>query len=143
MKLKLAPFLIFLLTAVCAAQLFLLSTPGPVTALPPRPTATAVPAPKPQIPGAQIALQLEGEVPNGIWTVVQWQDAQDSWHDVTGWQGTPDENHTVVWWVGAENLGTGPFRWLILQDDEILGTSESFNLPLYPYTISTITMNVP
>ncbi len=127
MKLKLVPFLIVLATAVIIAQLFLLSTPTPVTALPPRPTATAVPAPT--IPGAKITLHAAGPISPDNWTVVQWQDAQGKWHDVTGWQGELEADHTKTWWVGVEHLGSGPFRWLVLTEDEVVGSSAAFYLP--------------
>ena len=141
MKLKLVPFLMILLTAVCAAQLFLLSTPSPVTALPPRPTATAVPTPALQVPGAQIVLQFEGDINNNVWTIVQWQDAQSDWHDVTGWQGTLDTNNTKTWWVGEEELGTGPFCWLVVDENEVVRTSDPFNLPALPFETLTILVN--
>jgi len=71
--------------------------------------------------------------------VVEWQDADGMWHAVAGWQGTLDrvavEDGAVTgyktWWVGAEDLGTGPFRWLIYRGKggERLATSEPFYLP--------------
>ena len=138
MKPKLVPLLILLLTAVFVAQLFLFSTPGPVAALPPRPTATAVPASASQVSGAQIVLQIESDINNEVWTIVQWQDAQGDWHDVTGWQGTLDANNTKTWWVGEKDFGTGPFRWLVVEENEIVGTSDPFNLPALPFETLTI-----
>lgn len=131
MKLKVVPFLIVLLTAVITAQLFLLSQPAPVTALPPRPTATAVPAP--QAPGAKISLLVEGEIAADNWTKVQWQDADEVWHDVTGWQGELEADGTKTWWVGEELLGSGPFRWIVLANNKAVGLSNPFNLPTTPY----------
>lgn len=127
MKVKLIPFLMLVLTAVLTAQLFLLSTPAPVTALPPRPTATAVPASA--APGAKITLHTTGTISPDNWTVVQWQDAQGEWHDVTGWQGELEADHTKTWWVGEENLGRGPFRWLVMNEAALAGSSEAFYLP--------------
>ncbi len=137
MKMKLVPFLIVLLTAVITAQLFLLSQPTTVTALPPRPTPTAVPAP--QTPGANINLLVEGEIAADNWTKVQWQDANDVWHDVTGWQGELEADGTKTWWVGEELLGSGPFRWVVLEDGDIVALSETFQMPtLYYETLEVI-----
>ncbi|MCA9917898.1 MAG: hypothetical protein KC445_08105 [Anaerolineales bacterium] len=132
MKVKLLPFLTLVFTAVFTAQLFLLSTPAPVTALPPRPTPTAVPAPP--LPGAQIRLQLAGEMSANNWTIVQWQDAAGSWHDVSGWQGELEADGSKTWWVGQELLGSGPFRWLVLLDGTAVAHSDVFELPTQPGT---------
>jgi len=96
-----------------------------------------------------------------LWTIVQWQGPEGHWQDVKGWQGTLDKlvntrssasSHRIPlkqlhsseqpvslhsfkgyksWWVGAEDLGRGPFRWVIYksQDGALLSTSEPFNLP--------------
>ncbi len=36
-----------------------------------------------------------------------------------------------VWWVAEEDLGRGPFRWLVYKGEEgkLLATSEPFYLP--------------
>lgn len=126
MKLKLVPFLIVLLTAVFMAQLILLSQPAQVTALPPRPTPTAV---APQALGAKISLHVTGDIAPNNWTKIQWQDADAKWHDVTGWQGELEADGTKTWWVGEELLGSGPFRWLILEDGDITALSDTFYMP--------------
>lgn len=100
------------------------------------PTATPVPI----IAGGRITLSVQATQPmhNTLWTVVQWQDANQDWHDVEGWQGTLDENGQVIWWVAAKDLETGPFRWLVYEstDKQVsLVTSESFNLPHNKQTI--------
>ena len=57
-----------------------------------------------------------------------------------GWQGTLDrveaeDGSDVVgyktWWVGEDDLGKGPFRWLVYQSEggRLLATSEPFDLP--------------
>jgi hypothetical protein len=71
------------------------------------------------------------------WTVVQWQDGQGEWHDVTGWQGNFDEfiGEAVgakTWAVVEDDqFGTRPFRWQILQrvGGKALKTSDPFKLP--------------
>jgi len=37
----------------------------------------------------------------------------------------------VRWYVGKEDLGSGPFRWLVYdaQDGRLLATSDLFDLP--------------
>lgn len=128
MKSKLIYPFLFALTAVFVLQFFIVGSPTVVTALPPRPTATAVPAQNPKIKGAQIILQIEGELSSEIWTIVQWQDAQNAWHDVSGWQGTLDADNQKTWWVGEEHLGAGPFRWMV-HGDNFTELSDDFFLP--------------
>ena len=113
--------------------------------LPPRPTPvtpTSTPAPKPRKPaGAWIELQvrLPASDPSltwqQLWTTVQWQDLNGGWHDVEGWRGTPDSMVNgvgiKVWWVAQNDLGTGPFRWVVHrgQGGEYLAEGDPFNLP--------------
>lgn len=98
--------------------------------LPPRPTPEPT---KSKQPGAYIQLQLSGASvgSDGVWTVVQWVDASDEWHDVTGWQGTVEQDGTQTWWVAPNDKGAGPFRWQILSSPtgSILATSDEFMLP--------------
>ena len=100
--------------------------------LPPRPT----PVPEeetsdePSRPvGAEIALSV---VPaqSGLWSVVQWQDANGDWQTVEGWQGALDGGFKL-WWVAQKDFGTGPFRWAVYQNagGEFLGASDPFMLP--------------
>ena len=93
------------------------------------PAPTAVP---PLLPvGGTLILQVYNAPPDA-WTVVQWQDANGGWHDVTGWQSQLTDGY-VGWWVAPENYATGPFRWLLLTaaEGEQLGASDSFYLPGY------------
>lgn len=123
----------------------------PTAELPDRPNPEASPDAVPvSLPtGGLIRLQLQ--LPSetlarvgswqSLWTVVQWQDAEGSWHDVEGWQGTFDDFRAEttqgiargqkLWWVAPADLGTGPFRWLVQQepDDEQLAVSAPFHLP--------------
>ena len=64
-----------------------------------------------------------------LWSVVQWQGVNDTWNDVDGWRGTFDPNNVVKWWVGYEDLGRGPFRWVVYQGETVLFISEPFQLP--------------
>ena len=98
-----------------------------VEALPPRPIPEKT---EPAETGAYIKLQVEA-APAGMWTVVQWEDANGGWHDVGGWQGTLDDETTKLWWVAPKDFGTGPFRWTAfdIAGGEMLGVSNPFNLP--------------
>jgi len=106
--------------------------PRPPTSTPVHlPTATPAGKRAASIPtGAYIVLQADGVDP-GVWAMVQWADAQGDWHDVTGWQGDLDDGHRKTWWVHPRDFGTGPFRWIVLQErgGSILGASASFYLP--------------
>jgi hypothetical protein len=99
-------------------------------------TAAATPAPPtaellyPNLTGAFIELTAEPMQPN-LWTRLQWQDASGNWHDIEGWQGSFNPDQRVLWYIGSEQLGAGPFRWLVdeSQGGERLGMSQPFNLP--------------
>jgi len=115
---------------------------------PPPPTSTPTPIPLPvaakpaQVEGAAIELRVQPADETvwqtyfwqDLWTVVQWQK-QGVWYDVTGWQGTLDKvvdgTGQKTWWVGKDDLGRGPFRWVVYrnQGGPILVISESFYLP--------------
>ena len=88
-----------------------------------------------------------------LWTVVQWQDHKDVWHDVAGWQGTLHEiassdDGSVVgskpWWVGREDLGKGPFRWRIYRRRYgwLMATSEPFYLPEHSRGTTTVEVDL-
>lgn len=73
----------------------------------------------------------------GLWTTVQWSDGVN-WHDVDGWRGNLDSIAKTdgwvgqkLWWVAGDDLGKGPFRWLVFlsPDGRLLTTSEPFYLP--------------
>ena len=70
-----------------------------------------------------------------LWTVVQWQDHAGGWQNVEGWQGTLDgvdgDVGRKVWWVDDDDLGKGPFRWVVYlgQGGAVLIRSDSFHLP--------------
>jgi hypothetical protein len=84
----------------------------------------------PHLTGAFIELQAEPLQPD-LWTRIQWQDAFGNWHDIEGWQGSFNPDQRVLWYVGAEQLGDGPFRWLVYesQGGDLLAVSDSFHLP--------------
>ena len=70
-----------------------------------------------EIRGATIQL-IGTSVTTNLWSVVQWKGG-NTWHDVEGWRGTFNQENLVIWWVGHENLGSGPFRWVVYQDETI------------------------
>ena len=84
----------------------------------------------PRLTGAFIELQAEPLRP-GLWTRMQWQDAEGGWHNIEGWQGSFNEEQRVSWWVGEEHLGEGPFRWLVYESQagDLLAVSQPFSLP--------------
>jgi hypothetical protein len=88
-----------------------------------------------------------------LWTVVQWQSAEGTWHIVEGWQGTLDrveveENGDIigekVWWVYETNLGQGPFRWLVYEGrgGRLIAAGDSFHLPASVNQQSTIEVSL-
>ena len=102
--------------------------------LPPRPEPTATPQPNKPLKGAALVLQLTGAVtgPQGVWTVIEWQDPHtEEWYVVEGWQGTVETDGSQMWWVSSSDLATGPFRWLIYVEEggDLMGNSEPFSLP--------------
>lgn len=85
----------------------------------------------PGLEGGLIELTIEPMQPD-IWTQVQWQDTSGTWHDVTGWQGAPNaETGKVTWWVGPDDLGKGPFHWIIFENPggPQIASSDPFDLP--------------
>jgi hypothetical protein len=125
---------------------------APPPPLPPVPTATFTPVPTATsgliapFSGAFIRLHLQfsqtwswDEMPwQALYTIVQWQDNEGTWHNVVGWQGTLDaveptaDGHIMgykTWWLAEDNFGTGPFRWQVYYRQQLLTTSELFYLP--------------
>jgi lysophospholipase L1-like esterase len=66
-----------------------------------------------------------------LWTVVQWQDQQGNWHDVSDWSGELELNGTIRWWISADDYNKGPFRWVVSNepDGPVLAVSPEFYLP--------------
>ena len=123
--------------AVVACMLFcmvFLSSFEAVLALPPRPSpepeATSTPQPRSDVDGAAILLHVEPAPTSAtmLYAIVQWQDGLEAWHDVGGWAGMLEEQE-VLWQVHKKDFGTGPFRWVIYQGDELVVASEPFYLP--------------
>lgn len=89
--------------------------------------------------GGYIVLRVP-MAPEGLWTVVQWQDQAGRWHDTDGWRGLLDDGRQKVWWIDPADFGKGPFHWTVYQkqNGELLASSSSFNLPGTAYeTVST------
>ncbi|MBE2222581.1 MAG: hypothetical protein IAF02_13625 [Anaerolineae bacterium] len=73
-----------------------------------------------------------------LWLEVEWTDGKE-WFKVDGWKGNLDsidqEDGVWVgykaWWVAEHDLGSGPFRWLVYDQEggNLLVTSEEFTLP--------------
>jgi hypothetical protein len=114
----------------------------------------ATPTPTPQPPTVQLLYpELKGAfielhaqpLRSGLWTRIQWQDAFGGWHDIEGWQGSFNEDQRVLWYVGEENLGAGPFRWLVYeyQGAELLTVSAPFNLPSRDGEVLSVEVMLP
>jgi hypothetical protein len=108
-------------------SLFMLPRAPARADLPPRPTVGALPD------GATIELRVTGATAP-FWTEVQWRDHAGAWHTVDGWQGIVQPGRKLAWWVGVENLGAGPFRWLVYDaaGGSLLAISDPFDLPAKP-----------
>jgi hypothetical protein len=80
--------------------------------------------------GAHIVLHVPS-APDGVWTIVQWQDTAGGWHNVESWSGALDDGTQKMWWLAPDLFGKGPFRWLVYQGErgKLLATSDSFYLP--------------
>jgi hypothetical protein len=81
--------------------------------------------------GAHIELRVQAGL-GGVWTIVQWQDGVGRWHDVEGWRAQVEQDQPVNWWVAPEDTNTGPYRWLVYQDQDrrvVVWASEAFYLP--------------
>ncbi len=101
--------------------------------------------------GGSIELRLPGcpaDVCQRLWTVMQWQDGTGAWHDVEGWQGPPEvapeggvHKH---WVVSPDDLGKGPFRWVVLRGrgGEMLAASQPFRLPALSGDVTEIDLAV-
>ena len=124
-----------------ASMIFQKPTPPPKPSPAPTPTPVPTPSSKPVPSGGFIKLCVQFlqtfDVPwHQLWTVVQWQDDRDGWHDVEGWRGTLDEvednEGKKMWWVAKDGFGDGPFRWMLYQSegiDVLLSQSAPFHLP--------------
>lgn len=85
----------------------------------------------------------------GWQTMVQWQDALGSWHDVEGWRGTADQLYSdwgqKTWWLSEEHFGTGPFRWVVYDDDanKPIAVSDLFYLPHASGEVVWVRVTIP
>ncbi len=120
-----------------------LFSPTSVDALPPRPTPAVTPThtptrtPSPPAPRSTPApLRLSHirlvvtPAQEGLWSVVEWQGGDGTWHVVDGWQGTVEAGGKR-WAVYERNFGEGPFRWVLYESaaGEAVGRSLPFMLP--------------
>jgi hypothetical protein len=149
MKTKL--FTLILLGTIALFSLAAVAAPDAPAAPPPRPTPSPPsPANDPDTPpsGGQIVLRADAEdVTAGLWSLIQWQDPNTGeWHEVAGWRGHFNTAGQVIWWVGADDLGSGPFRWLVYSDESeanLLFTSDSFLLPAHAGEMMTVAIDLP
>jgi hypothetical protein len=155
-------FISYLATAVVFGFLFLSfiyvganannSTDTPE--LPPRPDSVTNPEPEQPPPppaeqpvaaapqGGFISLSMAAPSPD-YWVTIEWYDGKGEWHTVSGWQGNFDHKGEVVWWVAPEDMGKGPFRWVVLSAEvngRPLAISDEFHLPTH--TLQTVKLAV-
>jgi hypothetical protein len=137
-RLILLPFGLLLLVVFLAAF-----HPAGTVDVPPRPTitATATSAATPTLAATPSSTRAADTATTiylhrdpavaGLWTAVQWQDAQGEWHDVPGWQAPFNEYGVVAWAVAESEWGGGPMRWLVYNaaGEEALIATSSFTLP--------------
>ncbi len=131
-------FILVLITLAGSLLAAMVLPPQTLAALPPRPTPSPTPSPRhddtdsddSETVGGQIELQVQPSS-SRLWTVVQWQDALGSWHDVEGWQGSLDDGARKEWWVARSDFGKGPFRWAMCENPmgNSFAESRSFFLP--------------
>jgi hypothetical protein len=131
------------------------AAPPPRPSVTPRPTPTAtptatnIPSPATKTPlesKPQVATLLLRVHPaqDGLWSVVQWQDASGNWHDVEGWRGTV-VNGKTIWWVEQKDFDKGPYRWVVYQGNSNapIATSQPFQLPDLPQAWLEISVSLP
>jgi hypothetical protein len=111
-------------------------TPTGSADMPDRPTLTPTPSPLAQPDAtnaeesrAQIIL-LAGTEHDGHWAIVEWQDRQGDWHDVTGWQGHVSQGQ-ISWRVLPKDFDKGPYRWVLYDqpNGSEICSSKNFYLP--------------
>jgi len=147
-----AATVVCVLLAATLLPLVVLAAPPALLPPPPPPPPEIDPGPAPQPAGGFIELQAQFP-PSGasrrwpwtavhwqeLWTTVEWQDARGEWRAVEGWQGTLDgvrfgdgaPTGQKTWWAAEDDLGSGPFRWMVYRarGGRLLATSEAFYLP--------------
>lgn len=92
--------------------------------------------------GSMIVL-LSDSADGDDWVVVEWLAGDGNWYQVDGWRGHIN-NGQLIWWVAQENLGQGPFRWVVYDDESeavMLKTSDGFNLPENPDGVKAFSLN--
>lgn len=97
-----------------------------------------------EIDNASIQLWPTPAWPN-LWTVVQWVDGSEHWHDVDGWRGALNHPNYASWRVAQSEFGKGPFRWAIYDQEggSVLALSELFHLPTNGGEILKIIVTLP
>lgn len=104
----------------------------PQPGLPERPVVPQPPNPakETEVFDARIILHTN-RWDKSLWAVIQWQGTDGTWHDVSGWRGQFNQYGQVRWRVEAKDFNTGPFRWVIYNENYLnnLWMSIPFDLP--------------
>ncbi|MBI4786757.1 MAG: hypothetical protein HY782_06905 [Chloroflexi bacterium] len=110
--------------------------PTTQAALPPRPTVPPTPIVEPPYKpvGGWIELRAQNAPGGNVWTIVQWQDALQTWRDVVEWRGMFDETRDAIgqktWWVEQRDFGLR-MRWLVYLEtrEQVVCESQPFDAP--------------
>ena len=108
------------------------------------PAAYALPRREPTLATALLYLAPVG-APAEAWAGVQWQGIDGVWHEVAGWQGALEDSGGQRWWVEPQDLGTGPFRWVVYTraGGAVWGASAVFTLPVAVGETLTVSVSAP
>jgi len=114
-----------------SASLASASPPSPTAASRLKPTSTPAPKATPTVPSNQGMIILQGTSnAAGLQTQVQWEDGNGNWNNVDNWRGQLDSAGRISWLVKSKDFYTGPFRWVVFNNDGSMGfESPPFNLP--------------
>ena len=110
------------------------STLAAPASLPSRATPTPTAAPSAHLQSGTIILCVP-TLRADLWAIVQWQDGLGQWHNVEGWRGPlgalSSAERWQVWAVDPEQLGLGPFRWMVYSapGGQLYADTEAFYLP--------------
>ena len=101
--------------------------------LPPRPGAPVVSEPTVKVAAIELAVSTQslGADSAELYAQVQWLAGDGTWVNTDGWRGTLDTDGMQHWAVGKSLYGQTAFRWQVLdmEGGEVIGTSETFDLP--------------
>lgn len=95
-------------------------------------------------PGAHIQLHVSPAPPD-LWTEVEWQGEDGTWHLVEGWRAPLGLEGERRWRVSYFDFGKGPYRWTVYRGEggRLLTASQPFTLPDDSYQIIDREVTLP